>query len=206
MSGRPTFVTLGPHGTCHENALHRYLEFQGLEDAVDIELVADFATGLEVVHTQPDTFLIQCSAHPDVHLVTERHRQEVFVVDTFLYPALEMGLLVRRDVEEPASLGVVAAARGYVDLERWPVVIDEPANPVVAQHLLDGRFDAGVTLVEFGERYPDELRVVERFGEVDTTWVVFGRRRRFEGSVIGHHIPWFFMGDPAPARAAEVLA
>ena len=26
----PTFITLGPSGTCHENALRHYLEFQGI--------------------------------------------------------------------------------------------------------------------------------------------------------------------------------
>lgn len=36
----PTFITLGPTGTCHEHALLRYLEFQGLDDA-QTELVAD---------------------------------------------------------------------------------------------------------------------------------------------------------------------
>ena len=30
MTG-PTFITLGPTGTCHENALLHYLEFQGLD-------------------------------------------------------------------------------------------------------------------------------------------------------------------------------
>jgi hypothetical protein len=27
-----TFVTLGPEGTCHERAVRRYAEFQGIED------------------------------------------------------------------------------------------------------------------------------------------------------------------------------
>ncbi|HWX86698.1 MAG TPA: hypothetical protein VNX67_00835, partial [Solirubrobacteraceae bacterium] len=95
MSPVPTFLTLGPSGTCHENALVRYLEFQGLEDA-QIELVGDFGEGLERVHEQPNAYLVQCSAHPDVHVITERYRHEVFVVDTFMYPAKEMGLILRR--------------------------------------------------------------------------------------------------------------
>src|SRR6478609_6449522 len=97
MPSLPTFITLGPAGTCHENALLRYLEFQGLEDA-RIELVGDLLDGLERVREEPNAFLIQCSAHPDVHVVTERYRHEVFVLDTFLYPAKEMALLVRADV------------------------------------------------------------------------------------------------------------
>jgi hypothetical protein len=193
----PTFLTLGPTGTCHENALLRYLEFQGLDDA-HVELVASFDEGLERVHEQADAYLVQCSAHPDVHMVTERYRHEVFVVDTFLYPAKEMALLARTDVEQPRSLGIVPAALGYPDLTRWETVVEESANPIVAQNLLAGEYDAGVTIAEYAERHPDELRVVERYGEVDTTWVVYGRRRRYTGELIGHRIPWLFRDEPVP--------
>ncbi len=163
----PTFITLGPSGTCHEHALLRYLEFQGLEDA-RVELVRDFEVGLERVHEEPNGFLLQCSSHPDVHIVTERYRQEVFVVDTFMFPAKEMGLIARSDVPEPRSLGVVAAAMGYPDLTRWETIVKEPANPIVAENLLVGKYDAGVTFVAFGEEHPEALRVLERYGEVDT--------------------------------------
>lgn len=194
----PTFLTLGPAGTCHENALLRYLEFQDLPKA-RVELVSDFDEGLERVHDERNTYLIQCSAHPDVHVVTERYRQEVFVVDTFLYPAKEMALLARVDVRHPNTLGVVPAAMGYPDLTRWETVTQELANPIVARELLTGKYDAGVTLAEYADQYPEQLTVLERYGEVDTTWVVYGRRRRYEGRLIGHRIPWLFTEDPVPA-------
>jgi hypothetical protein len=100
----PTFVTLGPSGTCHEHAL--------------------------------------------------LHRQEVFVVDTFMFPAKEMELIVRRDVREPRSLGIVAAAMGYQDLGEWETVVQEPANPIVACKLLAGFYDAGVTFVALAAEHP----------------------------------------------------
>ncbi len=193
----PTFITLGPSGTCHENALLRYLEFQGLADA-RVELVRDFDEGLELVHERPDAYLVQCSAHPDVHVVTERYRHEIYVLDTFLYPAKEMALLARTDVEEPKSLGIVPAALGYPDLRQWETVVEEPANPIVARNLLAGKYDAGVTLAEYAEQHPKDLRVLERYGEVDTTWVVYGRRRRYRGELIGHRIPWLFTGELEP--------
>jgi hypothetical protein len=198
----PTFITLGPSGTCHENALLHYLEFQGLGEA-EVELVGDLLEGLEFVRASSNAFLVQCSAHPQVHVVTERYRHEVFVVDTFLYPAKEMGLLVRAGMDSPRSLGIVPAAAGYVDLERWERVVEESANPIVARNLLAGSYDAGVTLVEFADKHPDALRIVERFGEVDTTWVVYGRRRRFHGELIGHRIPWMFTEDPEAVGAAS---
>jgi hypothetical protein len=199
----PTFITLGPSGTCHENALRRYLEFQGVADA-QIDLVASFDEGLERVHEDRNSFLVQCSAHPDVHVITERYRHEVFVVDTFIYPAKEMALLARTDVEHPKTLGVVPAALGYPDLTRWESVTQEPANPIVARELLAGRYDAGVTLAEYADLHPAELRVLERYGEVDTTWVVYGRRRRYRGELIGHRIPWLFSGEREP-RPGEQL-
>jgi hypothetical protein len=134
-------------------------------------------------------------------VVTERYRQEVYVVDTFLYPAKEMGLVSRREIVEPKSLGVVPAALGYANRDRWATIIEEPANPVVAQGLLEGRYDAGITLVELGERHSRELRILERFGEVDTTWNVYGTRRRFNGELIGHRIPWLFRGEADPATS-----
>lgn len=198
MIAVPIFVTLGPTGTCHEHATLRYLEFQALERA-RIELTGDFLAALERVRSLPNAYLVQCSSHPDVHIVTERYRQEVFVVDTFMFPAKEMGLIVRKDRPNPSSLGVVPAAMGYPDLSEWETVINESANPIVARELLAGKYDAGVTFVAFGEQHPDDLTVRERYGEVDTTWLVYGKRRRYQGELIGHRIPEFFSGELSPA-------
>jgi hypothetical protein len=193
----PTFITLGPSGTCHEAALRRYLEFQGIEDA-RIVLVEDLLGAIDRVRDHEDTFLVQCSAHLHVHLVTERYFREVFVMDTFIYPTKELALLIRTDAESPSSLGIVSATRGYTDLERWAEIIDEPSKPVVASHLLAGDYDAGLTHLHYAREHPDVLRVEEVYGAVDTTWVVYGRRKRFRGAVIGQRIPWMFTGEPEP--------
>jgi hypothetical protein len=192
----PTFITLGPSGTCHENALRHYLKFQGLE-SFEIVLVTDLLEAIGQVREQPNTFLVQCSAHVQVHLVTERYHEEVFVIDTFIYPTKELGLLIRTDVEEPRSLGIVSATRGYLDLSSWETVIDEPSKPVVAANLLDGRYDAGLTHTHHAAEHPDRLRIAEYYGAVDTTWVVYGRRKRFRGAVIGQRVPTLFEAQPA---------
>jgi hypothetical protein len=131
----PTFITLGPAGTCHENALLHYLEFQDL-GSYEIDLVPDLLDAIVRVRDEPRTFLVQCSAHVQVHLVTERYHDRVFVIDTFIYPTKDLGLIVRRDVEQPRSLGIVNATRGYLDLAPWEELVDEPSKPVVAAHLL----------------------------------------------------------------------
>jgi hypothetical protein len=99
-------VTLGPEGTCHERAAREYMRFQGVED-FEIEFISDFLDGLELIRGREDAFLIQCSAHPKVHEVTERHWMEIFVVDTFIYPTKALAVLSRREVEKPRSLGLV---------------------------------------------------------------------------------------------------
>lgn len=194
---RPTFITLGPSGTCHEAALRRYLDFQGIADA-RIVLVEDLLGAIGEVRDNEDTFLVQCSAHVQVHLVTERYFREVFVADTFIYPTKELALLVRTDRENPSSLGIVSATRGYLDLALWSEIIDEPSKPVVARHLLAGDYDAGLTHLHYAREHPDVLRVQEVYGAVDTTWVVYGRRKRFKGEVIGNRIPWMFTGEREP--------
>jgi hypothetical protein len=192
---RPTFITLGPSRTCHEAALMRYLEFQGI-DSARIVLVEDLLAAIDQVRDGEHTFLVQCSAHLQVHLVTERHYREVFVLDTFIYPTKELALLVRTDVHNPTSLGIVSATRGYTDLTRWARIVDEPSKPVVARNLLAGRYDAGLTHLHYADEHPDVLRVRECYGAVDTTWVVYGRRKRFRGEVIGQRAPWLYTGEP----------
>jgi hypothetical protein len=198
----PTFITLGPAGTCHENALRRYLDFQGLR-SFEIDLVPDLLSEIGRVRDQPHTFLVQCSAHVQVHLVTERYHRDVFVVDTFIYPTKELGLLVRTEVEHPRSLGIVSATRGYLDLDPWEEIVDEPSKPVVAANLLAGRYDAGLTHTHHAEEHPEQLRLVERYGAVDTTWVVYGPTKRFAGAVIGQQAPWLFESETRPPRRPQ---
>lgn len=177
-------VTLGPAGTCHERAVKRYLEFQGVDD-YEIEFIADFMDGLEMIRGRDNSFLVQCSAHPRVHEVTERYWKEVFVVDTFIYPTKHLVVLSRREIERPRSIGIVPATKGYVDLSQWEEVIDVVSKPVVGDELLAGRYDSGLTHIEHFEEHEDELRLDLDIGEIDTTWVVYGTRKRFEGRVIG---------------------
>jgi hypothetical protein len=192
-----TFVTLGPAGTCHERAVTQYARFQGVEDG-ELDLVTDFFDGLERIRGRDDAFLVQCSAHPGVHEVTERHFSEVFVVDTFIYPTKALAILSRRDVEHPRSLGIVEATEGYVDLSEWEVKVPQISKPLAAEGLLRGDFDAALTHLEHYEQHSDVLRLDLEIGEVDTTWVVYGTTKRFAGEVIGIPSPELY-ARPAPA-------
>ena len=183
-SDNPRLVTLGPAGTCHERATRAYMDFQGVED-YEVDFIEDFFDGLERIRGRENAFLVQCSAHPLVHKVTERYWDEVFVVDTFIYPTKALAVLSRREVERPRTLGLVPATAGYIDEGAWGEIIEVTSKPIVARELLEGRYEAGLTHLEHAERHPEQLRVEQEIGEIDTTWVVYGTRKRFRGEVIG---------------------
>lgn len=189
--GRIRLVTLGPEGTCHERAVRRYMEFQGISD-YEVEYIGDFLHGLERIRGDDSAFLVQCSAHPKVHEVTERHWSEIFVVDTFIYPTKALAVLSRREIERPRSLGLVPATAGYIDRGDWEKIIDVQSKPIVAEELLEGRYDAGLTHLEHLAPHKDELRLELEIGEIDTTWVVYGTQKRFQGEVIGIPSPELF--------------
>lgn len=192
----PTFITLGPEGTCHQWAAQRYIEFQGLAGLASLELMGAIETeGIDRVHTEPNTFVIQNSAHPNVDIATERYPQEVFVADTFIETTRELALIARPGVTKPQTLGLVKATRGYpTDLEQWDVV-DVAAKPEVAERLLvDEEFDAGLTSLECAREYSDEFRILEYFGRMQTGWLVYANRSRYQGQVVGRRIPDFFLG------------
>jgi hypothetical protein len=192
-------VTLGPTGTCHERAVIAYMGFQGVED-FEISYIEDFLDGLEKIRGKDNAFLVQCSAHPLVHKVTERHWKDIFVVDTFIYPTKALAVLARREVERPRTLGLVPATSGYIDAGDWEEVIDVQSKPIVAEELLAGRYEAGLTHLEHLAKHPGELRLELEIGEIDTTWVVYGNRKRFAGEVIGIPSPEVFsVRAPVPS-------
>lgn len=196
--GKVTLVTLGPTGTCHERAAIEYMGFRGVED-FEIELIGDFFDGLERIRGKDNAFLIQCSAHPKVHEITERYWAEVFVVDTFIYPTKALAVLSRREVERPRTLGLVPATAGYIDPADWDEIIDVQSKPIVAAELLAGRYEAGLTHLEHAALHPQELRLDLEIGEIDTTWIVYGTTKRFRGEVIGIPSAGFFSQEGLPA-------
>lgn len=96
MNKQLIFATLGPYGTCHEQATQSYIAFQEVPNA-KVELINDLLEALELLHDGKVDFIIQNSAHPKVYELTEKYFREVFVIDSFLCPTTPMGVLTRRD-------------------------------------------------------------------------------------------------------------
>jgi hypothetical protein len=184
MNKQLIFATLGPSGTCHERATKAYIAFQELPNA-KIELFNDLLEALEQLHDGKVDFIIQNSAHPKVYELTEKYFREIFVIDSFLCPTTPMGVLSRRDVEHPRSLGLMPATRAYVNTERWDNLIYETAKPIVGQNLLAGKYDSGIAALHFAEENPDILVIDEVIGSVQTAWLVYGRQQNRQREVIG---------------------
>ena len=181
-------VTLGPEKSCHERAAAAYAAHCGM--AARIELVLDLVSAVSSLPENPRSVLLQCSAHLNVHEVTERELGRVFIVDTFIYPTKDLALVRRKGTTSGrGSLGIPRPCTGYLNMAEWPDVCFEVSKPVVTNGLLEGRYDYGLTHTEAALDHPEILEVVQRFGEVDTTWLVYAPYRRFAGQVLATSAP-----------------
>ncbi|WP_425088991.1 hypothetical protein [Stappia sp.] len=187
------FHTLGPAGSCHEHALKRYLAFQGVEEA-DIALCDDLVAAAARAVEEGNSYVLQCSAHLNVHQVTERFLGRLHVVDTFILPTQEMALVKRRDVDVPQTLGVPEPALGYVNEADWREITFETTKPVVEQGLLAGRYEAGVAYTRSARDHSETLEVMRVIGEVVTTWIVYGPKPRYRGNLMGNPYPELHAG------------
>jgi hypothetical protein len=196
-------MTLGPIGSCHENAVQAYLQFHGIADRSDITLSLDFLSAIDAIASDDLDFVVQCSAHVNVHLATERNFREVPVVDTFIYPTKSLALVHRSGIPVPESLGLVPATAGYVtaELANYGKIIDMPSKPLVSQGLLAGDFDAGLTHLELVQAHPEDFVAVAVYGEVVTTWLVYGKVARHSGGILAQPLPGYF--DKVRASAPD---
>ncbi|MBH69279.1 MAG: hypothetical protein CMM58_13070 [Rhodospirillaceae bacterium] len=179
------FLTLGPSGTNHEMVTQNYLSFRGFHDA-SVKLIDDFLVGLSMMAAGQADYMIQVAVHPDCAdvVATAHFKYDIHVVDTFISPSKELGILTRRDVHNPQSIALQPATRKYADLDRWEKLV--PVNSImrIAEGLLEGKYDSGLTTLEIAEKHPGILRVDAYIGTVDDPWVVYGKRRVTAGNLV----------------------
>jgi len=186
------FCTLGPEGTCHDNALKNFIRYQNVED-FKIVYTSDFFKSAEELAQGKIDFIVQNSAHPQVAELCPIYRGKVFMVDTFVFPTKSMGILCNKNKKHKMELGLMPATTGYVDKSKWSKLEFEVSNPIVAKGLLEGKYGYGVTFIEYIELYPDVLELVEDFGgPLDSVWIVYGQRRKCTGEVMGLYQPQYY--------------
>ncbi|MGI9477922.1 MAG: hypothetical protein ACR2PI_14565 [Hyphomicrobiaceae bacterium] len=167
--------TLGPAGSNHAYVARRYLEFHDQGHA-RLELFPNFEQAFDSLLCGAIDHVIQVAVHPSVTSTIARLRNRAHLIDTFLSPSQPMAVLTRAGVEKPSSLGLQMATRDYIDTTRWPTLIAEPTTISVADGLLAGKYDSGITLARFATAHPSVLVVDEAIGTVVDPWLVFGNQ------------------------------
>lgn len=182
---RLRFVTLGPAGTNHDLVARRYLAFHGLDDA-EVVLIDDFFEGLAMMGDGRADFMIQVAVHPDcADTVSKAHFDYgIRIIDTFISPSRDLAILTRAEVARPRTLALQPATRGYADISAWPEHVPVSSIMRIAEGLLEGRYDSGLTTLEFAERHPGRFRVDAVIGTVDDPWLVYGRERVAAGGLV----------------------
>lgn len=176
------FGTLGPAGSNHDWVVQRYLEFHQLRHA-QIQLFMDFDDAFQALFERQLHHIIQVAVHPSVTTTVAKYRGRAHLIDTFISPSQPMGVLTRAEIETPATLGLQLATRDYVETSRWPTLVPEVSTTTVAEGLLAGKYDSGITLLRIADQYPDRFRVDEVIGTVDDPWLVYGLEPTCQGQV-----------------------
>ena len=174
------FITLGPSGTNHEFVTQNYLRSRKLKDA-DIKLIDNFFFGLEMMADGRADYMVQAAVHPDCSdLVAKAHfLYGISVVDTFIFPGKQLALLSRVDINKPRRVAFQPATRHYVSLEDWEEHIPVNSTIHVAEGLLSGAYDSGITFLDIAEKHSTKLRVEIKIGTVDDPWIVYGKKDVF---------------------------
>ncbi|ETW96302.1 MAG: hypothetical protein ETSY1_27160 [Candidatus Entotheonella factor] len=176
------FGTLGPAGSNHDWVTQRYLDFHRLSRA-RIELFSDFDDAFEAMFRGQIHHVIQVAVHPSVTSTVAKYRGRAHLIDTFISPSQPMAVLTRSEVDTPSTLGLQMATRDYIDTSPWPTLVSEVSTVTVAQGLLAGKYDSGLTLLAVAEQHPDRFRVDEIIGTVDDAWLVYGPEPTCQGHV-----------------------
>lgn len=170
-------ATLGPKGTNHELVTRRYMKFHGIED-YGIDLVDAFPAAIEKLRNGEIDLILQCAVHPATPATMGAAFHEIFVMDSFIADSQELGVLTRREVEEPKSIGLLMPSTSdYTDISRWEEHVNMPSLPLVFEKLMAGEIDSGLIYTSYAQKNPDALRVDEVIGSPDDVWIVYGRKR-----------------------------
>ena len=181
----PYFVTLGPAGTNHEFVTGKYLEYRGLKNA-QIKLIDDFLVGLAMINNGTADYMIQVAVHPEcANVVATAHFEYgIHVIDTFISPSKELGIVTRKDIKTPKTLALQPATIKYINVKKWEKLVYVNSIMHIPEGLLNGKYDSGLTTLEAAEKHKDQLRVDVQVGTVDDPWLVYGKCRVSNGNLV----------------------
>ena len=167
----PYFVTLGHAGTNHEFVTGKYLEYRGLKNA-QIKLIDDFLVGLAMINNGTADYMIQVAVHPEcANVVATAHFEYgIHVIDTFISPSKELGIVTRKDIKTPKTLALQPATIKYINVKKWEKLVYVNSIMHIPEGLLNGKYDSGLTTLEAAEKHQDQLRVMSK----SALWMILG--------------------------------
>ena len=171
------FITLGPAGSNHEYVTRRYLKVHGLSSHAEIILAKDFDTAIAAIKNKEADYLIQCAVHPATCATVAEFLNGMYVIDTFISPSQDLGILKRKDVNNPQTLAVMQPTLDYTDASKWQHIHLVDTVRSVSKGLVAGEYQAGLAYTSTAQEHPDLLEVIEFIGTVDDAWIVYGRER-----------------------------
>ncbi len=185
-------ATLGPEGTNHELVAHRYMAHHSIEN-YEIRLVDDFSEAVAAILAEDVDIIIQCAVHPATPETMGCDFHRVFASDCFIADSQELGVVTRRDVEDPKTLGILLPANeSYVDTSQWASLKNLRSLPLILRELLDKKLDSGLTYTHYAASFADQLRLDEVIGSPDDVWIVYSRcRTSSAGAIIANTTPLF---------------
>ncbi|WP_346795842.1 hypothetical protein R5M92_10315 [Halomonas sp. Bachu 37] len=173
-------ATLGPSGSNHELIALRYLAKYGLaqhgQPSSHLALFDRFEAAFEALLAGRVSHVLQCTAHASHGDCVGRYMHRAFPIDAFIAASKPLAVLGRKEIARPRSLGLQPATRHYTDVSGYAELIDVPTTVAVAEGLLAGHYDAGICALEYLERYPARLRLIQALGPAMDTWVIFARQ------------------------------
>lgn len=180
-------VTLGPAGTNHALVARRYMAMAGIE-AYEIRFVTCFADAVQAVLRDEADIILQCAVHPETPNTLGGNFRQLFAIDSFITDSQELGILSRKGGDPNGRLGILLPANArYADTSRWRELVNATSLPIIAERLLAGELDAGLTYTRYAAEHPDLLQVEEVIGSPDDVWIVYGRDRvARSGEILGN--------------------
>ncbi|MFT4064715.1 hypothetical protein [Paraburkholderia sp.] len=146
-------------------------------------LVLSFDDAARMVIDGEADYIVQVAVHPSTAEIVAKYRKQLFVIDAFVSPSKDMAVVTRVDVDTPRTLALQPATRDYVNTDGL-TLIPETSTASVADGLLSGKFESGLTYSSLATENPTRFRIDERIGTVDDPWIVYGRERLSEGRVV----------------------
>jgi hypothetical protein len=177
------FITLGPGGSNHQFVTEAYLQYLGISTVASIQLVLSFDEAAQMVIDGRADHIVQVAVHPSTAEIVAKYRKNLFVIDAFVSPSKDMAVVTRVDVEKATTLALQPATQAYVETAGI-TLIPETSTASVAEGLLSGKYESGLTYTSLALENPDRFRIDERIGTVDDAWIVYGRLRISEGQVV----------------------